>query len=60
MTPEEMRARHPLIASAPNVKLNTTLYRFWRLFWAPVTIACGTIAGAHAARFPRRRGIQRC
>ncbi|MBL8396145.1 MAG: hypothetical protein JNK99_15605 [Candidatus Accumulibacter sp.] len=49
MTPAEQRAAQPLIASAPNVALNTALWRFWRLAWAPVTIACAAIAGAHWA-----------
>jgi hypothetical protein len=49
MTPEEQRAARPLIASAPNVALNTALWRFWRRVLAPVTISCAAIAGAHWA-----------
>ena len=59
MTPEEMRARQPLLASAPNVPLNTALWRFWRTALAPITIGCAAIAGAHAAYFARRRNTRR-
>ncbi len=59
MTPEEMRARHPLIASAPNVRLNTALWRFWRAVYAPLNIACAAIAGAHATYFARKRNARR-
>ena len=55
MTPQEMRARRPLLASAPNVKLNTALWRCWRAVYAPLNIACAAIAGAHAAYFATRR-----
>lgn len=56
MTPEEMRARRPLLASAPNVRLNTALWRFWRAVLAPINIGCAAIAGAHSAYFGPRRG----
>jgi hypothetical protein len=49
MTPAEQRAAHPLIADAPDVRLNTALWRFWRQVLMPVTIACAAIAGAHWA-----------
>lgn len=55
MTPEEMRARRPLLASAPNVRINTALWRFWRTALAPINIGCAAIAGAHAAHSARRR-----
>lgn len=59
MTPEEMRARRPLLASAPNVRLNTALWRFWRAVLGPINIGCAAIAGAHSAYFARRRNTRR-
>lgn len=59
MTPQEMRAARPLLASAPNVRLNTALWRFWRVVLMPINVRCAAIAGAHQAYYAQASAIRR-
>jgi len=50
MTPAEAMAAltsQHLLATAPDVRLNTALYRFWRSLLAPLYIVTAAIAAAH-------------
>lgn len=37
--------RPGLLESAPNVRLNTALYRFWNRTSLPLRVACAAVAG---------------
>ena len=58
ITPQQAPPRGGLLASAPNVRLNTALWRFWRAALLPINIGCAAIAGAHFRYFSKQREIR--